>query len=86
MPHPYGAEYRRRREAVLGQPCIWCGAAADTGEHWPPLETASDGDWTGDILPACRRCNYGRRANKLFRPPAPGEVSELMPRRRKVLA
>ena len=59
----YGADYRRRRAELIGLPCIWCGAEADTADHVPPLASApSVAEWDGDLHPACRRCNSSHRA------------------------
>lgn len=81
--HPYGADYRRRRAALLGLPCVWCGAPADTADHVPTLASCPPGEWTGVLLPACRRCNFGRRAEtaRRRRPAASAPQS----RRRRVL-
>ena len=82
--------YKRRRRAVLGKPCIWCGAAADTAEHIPPLSAFPSPDqWEGEIMPACRRCNVSHRAERAFgligaraaQPDSGGEA----PRQRRVL-
>ena len=81
--------YKRRRRAVLGKPCIWCGAAADTAEHIPPLSAFPSPDqWEGEIMPACRRCNVSHRAERAFgligRHPDPAP-SDAAPRQRRVL-
>lgn len=66
MPHKYGAEYRRARARVLGEPCIWCGAPGTTGDHVPPLSAFPEGEWRGEIMPACERCNKGNKARRLL--------------------
>lgn len=85
MTHPYGAEYRRKREALIGQPCVWCGAPATTADHVPPLEMFPPGEWDGELWPACERCNCGHRAARAMRS-EPEPARELVPRRRDVLA
>lgn len=81
MTHPYGAEYRRRRKAVLGEPCIWCGAPATTGEHLPPLSAYPPGEWQGSIYPACAKCNFGNKARGLRSGTAPQPVQRFGSRR-----
>ena len=72
--HPYGSQYQRRRERVIGEPCVWCGQPADTGEHVPPLSSMPEGKWEGDILPACKKCNFAHRCEKAMqKPPKPAE-------------
>jgi len=60
----YGADYRRARRQLLenNPSCWWCGRPATTADHDPPLSSArSPAEWIGRLVPACARCNYGRR-------------------------
>lgn len=68
MPKPgtrqvrgYGPAYQRARAALLaGNPrCHWCGAAATTADHEPPLEVVGHPHLS--LVPACGPCNFGRR-------------------------
>lgn len=62
----YGYHYQQARARLLagGPPCHWCGRRADTADHWPPK---SYGGALHDLVPACRRCNYGHVALKRWR-------------------
>jgi hypothetical protein len=57
----YGQAYRRARAALLASspPCHWCGAPATTADHEPPIAVV--GTPHLNLVPACRRCNFGRR-------------------------
>jgi 5-methylcytosine-specific restriction endonuclease McrA len=55
----HGAVYERERAALLGKPCHWCGAPADTADYRIPV---SQGGTLADLVPACRHCNYARGA------------------------
>ena len=52
--------YRRARRNILsGAPTCWrCGEPATTADHDPPLAYFPDGEWVGDLLPACAPCNF----------------------------
>lgn len=65
----YGQAYRRARAALLANnpPCHWCGQPATTADHEPPMEVC--GYEHLNLVPACARCNYGRR-NKALKPAA----------------
>jgi len=63
----YDHRYRAKREKLLGQPCVWCGAPADTADHVPPLKSFPPGEWVGELLPACKKCNFGRRSERATR-------------------
>jgi len=56
----YGRPYQRARAAILegNPPCHWCGDPATTADHEPPL--AETGTPHLNLVPACRKCNYGR--------------------------
>lgn len=43
------------RKVLTGQFCIYCGVAADSRDHYPPVSTGYQAK--GFILPACRECN-----------------------------
>ncbi len=61
----YGVAYRRARAALLaGNPlCHWCRAQpATTADHDPPM--AVTGHPHLRLVPACEKCNYGRRPNR----------------------
>ena len=89
MPNrAYDAEYRRRRAALLagGAVCIWCGAEATTADHVPPLKAFAAGQWQGELLPACQRCNSGRRAERAtMKKPTQRQRPLRRPRRRRGL-
>lgn len=62
----YGRQYQKQRAALLADepPCVWCGELADTADHYPPLSAFPEGEWEGELLPSCRKCNYGKKAEK----------------------
>ena len=41
------------RRTISGELCIYCGEAADTREHFPPISVST----RGLFLPACLECN-----------------------------
>ena len=56
----YSRAYELARTKLLAgnPPCAWCGAPATTADHDPPL--AEVGHPHLNLVPACRRCNFGR--------------------------
>lgn len=70
----YGHAYQRARAALLaGSPkCHWCPAPATTADHEPPIEVA--GGPHLQLVPACQKCNYGRRTKYLNRPAKPSRA------------
>lgn len=79
MPKPgtrqqrgYGRAYQVARKALLATnpPCHWCGRPATTADHEPPMHVV--GHPHLNLVPACRRCNFGRRAGSgSVAPPSP---------------
>lgn len=63
----YGLAYQKARAYLLmGNPsCYWCGAPATTADHEPPL--AEVGRPHLNLVPACKKCNFGRGNSKRFR-------------------
>ncbi len=57
----YGRAYRQAREALLASHprCHWCGAPATTADHEPPISVV--GHVHLNLVPACQKCNLGRR-------------------------
>jgi len=57
----YGSPYRRARRALLADypPCHWCGKPATTADHEPPMDVCGYAHL--NLVPACKKCNYGRR-------------------------
>lgn len=54
--------WRKIRAAVLerdGYRCRWCGRPADTVDHLTARARNGDDD-PGNLVAACRRCNYSR--------------------------
>ena len=70
---PYGAAYRRARKKLLAENpfCHWCGAPATTADHEPPLSVV--GRPHLNLVPACAKCNLGRRTSERKYPPASRE-------------
>ena len=61
------ARYRAARKSILAteQPCHKCGRRATTIDHVPPLSSVADPrTWQGELLPACKKCNYGHGLNR----------------------
>jgi 5-methylcytosine-specific restriction endonuclease McrA len=59
----YGWAYQQERARLLaaGPACVYCSAPATTADHRPPLSSFADpADWVGELVPACKRCNFGR--------------------------
>lgn len=69
--HPYGAAYRRARAALLASnpQCHWCPEPATTADHEPPLSVS--GAPHLHLVPACQKCNLGRRSSTPKRQSAP---------------
>jgi hypothetical protein len=67
----HGADYERRRAALVGLPCHWCGAPATTADYVKPW---SKGGTLEDLVPACGPCNYARGA-AITNEGAPREIS-----------
>lgn len=67
--NPYDRRYQQARAALLANrpPCHWCGAEATTADHEPPIEIVGYNHL--QLVPACARCNYGRRQAR--KPPIP---------------
>jgi hypothetical protein len=65
----YGAKYRRARAVLLAgnPPCHWCGAPATTADHDPPVAVVGRPHLR--LVPACRKCNFGRRGGGTPGPP-----------------
>ena len=70
----YGRPYRRKKAALLADNpvCVWCAAEgkttpADSADHWPPLRAFPEGEWQGELLPSCRACNFGKKAERAHR-------------------
>jgi len=63
----YGWAYQQARARLLigNPPCHWCGAAATTADHEPPMHVV--GHPHLQLVPACAPCNLGRRSG----PPKP---------------
>lgn len=62
MTDPRGtAEYRAARARVYGLPCWRCGGRGTTADHVPALAEHAHviGSGCCEVLPACRRCNFG---------------------------
>ena len=67
---PYGYRYRQERKRLLaGDPlCVWgCGRPATTADHIPPVSAFPAGQWQGRLVPACEKCNKGRRVMRVGR-------------------
>jgi 5-methylcytosine-specific restriction endonuclease McrA len=67
----YGRPYQRARAALLADnpTCHWCPAPATTADHDPPIEAAGAPHLR--LVPACEKCNYGRRSRIVARPAGP---------------
>lgn len=56
-------------------PCRWCGAPADTADHYPIGRDEGGPDTLDNLVSACRPCNSSRGAAytnaKRFQPPGP---------------
>jgi hypothetical protein len=72
----YGTAYRRARRALLasGPMCHWCQERpATTADHVPPVALVGP---HLHLVPACRKCNYGRRGQTGRKPPPPSPSRE----------
>lgn len=66
MGSPYGHRYRQARALLLATnpDCHWCAqrgvkTVATTADHEPPIHEVGTAHL--NLVPACARCNYGRK-------------------------
>lgn len=58
-------EAAQYRALILGDPCVYCGAASATVDHIAPV-AAGGGDWWHNLAPACQECNAVKRDRPLL--------------------
>jgi hypothetical protein len=57
-PNPYKTRQHKQASINLrGQPCWRCGKPSTQVDHVPALATMPPGEWQGQLLPICTRCN-----------------------------
>jgi 5-methylcytosine-specific restriction endonuclease McrA len=66
MAHrPYRTKQHKAASGALkrnGAPCWKCGGVATQIDHVPPLVEFPQGEWQGDLVPVCQRCNASHGA------------------------
>lgn len=58
-------ETRQYVDAILGDPCVYCGGRADSIDHIQPVSKGGRNHWS-NIAPACRSCNSGKKDRDLL--------------------
>lgn len=59
------ADDRDYATVLLGDPCSYCGGAADSIDHIVPIAAGPDGHWS-NLTGACRRCNSKKGSQSLL--------------------
>ena len=69
---------QRDHDDALGYaPCHWCGAPADSADHWPIPRSRGGPDTLDNLRAACLPCNVSRGvvlAREATGPPAPSRA------------
>lgn len=56
---PNGRDVAAYKRALLADPCVYCGRAADVLDHIVPSAAGGENDWP-NLAPSCTRCNNSK--------------------------